>query len=231
MIQTLVPGGDLFSFVQQRGKLPEYDAMEIMWQLLTAVEFLHENGIVHRDIKLDNILLTADEKNPLVILADFGVAKFFDPNQSSTQQRTNTVIGTEEYYAPEVVRQACRQKGFQLRVPTFVPEGHTEAVDMWALGIVLCYLLVSISPFAGGASPEETYARILRCNLDVVYRGGDWGRVSMNCKAMVCALLEPNERRRITVQEAKKHVWFKRHVVLLEKCLHKAVERSGIVKL
>lgn len=97
MMQDIVTAGDLFSYIESKnGKLLEVEAAVIIRQILVAVRFLHENKIVHRDIKPDNILMTSLAAGCRVVLTDFGAAR-----RIQTQRyRMSTVVGTHEYAAP-----------------------------------------------------------------------------------------------------------------------------------
>lgn len=98
MFTELVTCGDLFSFVRNKGPLEETTTALIVRQVLLALEYLHDQNIVHRDVKPDNILMTSHEVGGRVVLADFGCARLV--NQSG--QRMSSVVGTPEYCAPYV---------------------------------------------------------------------------------------------------------------------------------
>ena len=98
LIFNLMPGRDLFERVIARKRYSEKNAAIVLKQLLDAVRHLHKKGIVHRDIKLENILLTSEASDCEVCLADFGLATFmaeYDPNIR---------CGTPGYVAPEVLK-------------------------------------------------------------------------------------------------------------------------------
>lgn len=131
IFQDLICGGDLFSYLCRGGliqRTPENEVIILIFQLLKALEYLHSRNIMHRDLKLDNILLAAPVACTRILLCDFGVAKHLLHAESSTQ------VGTVEYAAPELFQ----SKSYGLKA------------DMWSLGIV-CHILVSlISPFFAG---------------------------------------------------------------------------------
>ena len=88
-----------------------------------AIGYLHMKGIVHRDLKLENILI--DEDGYIKII-DYGLAKML-----SDDQETSSFCGTPEYLAPEMVSQS----------------GHDKAVDRWALGILIYEMIIGVTPF------------------------------------------------------------------------------------
>ena len=96
-MQDIVTAGDLFSYIESKnGKLLEVEAAVIIRQVLVALCFLHENKIVHRDIKPDNILMTSLAAGCRVVLTDFGAARRIQ----GKCHRMSTMVGTHEYAAP-----------------------------------------------------------------------------------------------------------------------------------
>lgn len=124
IVMELCPGGDLLNYVRKRRKLKEDAAKLIFRQIMQGISYLHANGIVHRDIKLDNILL--DGKGNVKI-GDFGVSKKITQNELLFEQ-----CGTPAYIAPEIVRE-LGYKGYP--------------VDIWSAGICLYAILYGNVPF------------------------------------------------------------------------------------
>ncbi|XP_071332511.1 NUAK family SNF1-like kinase 1 [Trachinotus anak] len=118
--------GELYDYIQERRRLPEADARSIFRQITSAVHYCHKSGVVHRDLKLENILLDQDLN---VKLADFGLSNHF---QRGTLLQT--YCGSPLYAAPEIV------KGLPYQGPE---------VDCWALGVLLYALVYSSMPFDG----------------------------------------------------------------------------------
>jgi len=117
-------GGELVSLILENKGLAEAHTHFLFKQILSAIECCHSNSIVHRDIKLQNILLDADHNIKLI---DFGLSNFVEVGRDR-----NTFCGTPAYAPPEILLGTC-YKG---------PE-----VDMWALGVVLYSMLTSDFPF------------------------------------------------------------------------------------
>lgn len=116
ILTNFIGGGELFSLVEQCGSLPENIVRIYIAEIALAIDFLHNAGVVHRDIKATNVLL--DEEGHAVII-DFGLAKWLNHTE-----RTHTLCGTPEYMAPEI----------------FNRQYYGQEVDWWSLGVLACFM-------------------------------------------------------------------------------------------
>src|SRR5579884_700673 len=123
-----VDGENLKQLIQRRGPAPVATALELAIQIAQALSFAHRHGLVHRDVKPQNVLLNGDGRAKVT---DFGIARSLDVQHGVTQ--TGTVLGTSEYIAPE------QAQGRSV----------DEQTDVYSLGVVLYELLSGSVPFAG----------------------------------------------------------------------------------
>ena len=151
MIMELLTGGELFSEVVDNGGLPEPRARDYFKQVLLGMAYCHARKLVHRDIKLENLLLTGDRQT--VKIADFGLAK------NVSEDAAKTVIGTAKYVAPEMLAGA-EYDGFKS--------------DIWSCGVCLYCMTECRFPFTkagndgvGGHGVHQTTAGNLRLMKDL----------------------------------------------------------------
>lgn len=147
LVMELVEGGSLRELLKERGPMPPHAAIAVMRPVLTALSIAHAKGMIHRDIKPDNVLIS--DRNQ-VKLADFGLVRAInkamgDPTNATTSVN-GQVIGTVGYLSPEQVR----------------GENLTQASDVYSAGILLFELLTGRTPFKGGTPIETAMARINR---------------------------------------------------------------------
>ncbi|CEL04778.1 hypothetical protein ASPCAL05903 [Aspergillus calidoustus] len=191
MFQDLVTAGDLFSYIQYKGgNLPDIEAAVIVRQVVIALEFLHDQNVVHRDLKPDNILMTSRADGCRVVLTDFGCATLIDTDSA----RMSSMVGTMEFCAPEVAK--VGEGG-----------GYTKAADLWSLGALTAVLLTGESPFDDmrwGCITNEgkvTGLMTLKARLKR-------NKVGERAQDFVLRLLEHIVAKRMDVKEALQHAWF-----------------------
>ncbi|XP_050412367.1 protein kinase C delta type isoform X2 [Patella vulgata] len=125
-VMEYLNGGDLMFHIQLTGKFDYNRALFYAAEIVCGLQFLHRNGVVYRDLKLDNVLL---DKDGHIKIADFGMCKenVFDENKAST------FCGTPDYIAPEILNGAK----------------YNSSVDFWSYGVLLYEMLIGQSPFHG----------------------------------------------------------------------------------
>ena len=209
IFQELITGGDLSSYLDQKGPLAEPQAAMITYQLLKAVDYLHANGFVHRDIKPENILMTSWRDGTRVILTDFGYARATDGlnavKDGAKAFRMQSIVGTYGYTAPEIfrqVKQSLQQKGY------------SKSVDIWSVGCATAALLTGETLFQQDASDFEygekpsgkrTYSK--RWDPNIIDKHHSWKSISRRAKNFVKACVAPDEEKRLTAKKALLEEW------------------------
>jgi len=139
IVMEYVEGEDLETRISKRGLLPEEQVLPAFWQVLSAISFAHEKGVIHRDIKPSNILIQADG---VVKVMDFGIARMRRGEVTQTRITQFGVPGTPEYMAPELFDEENKS-------------GANEASDIYALGITLYEMMTAAVPFTSSAGTTE----------------------------------------------------------------------------
>ncbi|XP_006903241.1 PREDICTED: cAMP-dependent protein kinase catalytic subunit PRKX [Elephantulus edwardii] len=181
MLMEFVPGGELFSYLRNRGHFSSPTGMFYSAEIVCAIEYLHSKDIVYRDLKPENILL---DREGHVKLTDFGFAK-------KLVDRTWTLCGTPEYLAPEVIQS----------------KGHGRAVDWWALGILIFEMLAGFPPFFDD-NPFGIYQKILAAKIDFP-RNMDFYVKDLIRKLLVVDRTKRLGNMKNGASDVKKHRWFR----------------------
>jgi serine/threonine-protein kinase len=138
LVTEYIDGVNLQSYLSKRGKLTFEEVGIFITQMADALNHAHTNNIIHRDIKLSNIIFTGGSQNPKFVLVDFGISRM-----AEGIQRVKRVAGTYYYMAPEQLRgRPCEQS------------------DLWSLGVCAYTLLTGIKPFEG-KTEEDVFKKIL----------------------------------------------------------------------
>ncbi|RCI15373.1 hypothetical protein L249_7039 [Ophiocordyceps polyrhachis-furcata BCC 54312] len=184
IVTQLATGGELFDRICDQGKFTEKDASQTIKQVLSAVNYLHDNNVVHRDLKPENLLYVTQDPDSDLVLADFGIAKALDSGEDTLK----TMAGSFGYAAPEVMEQ----------------KGHGKPVDMWSLGVITYTLLCGYSPFR-----SENLRDLLRecTSSSVTFHERYWKDVSPDAKDFITRLILPDPAERWTSQQALGHIW------------------------
>lgn len=189
IVLEYMPGGTLGEILKKLGRFTEDQARPILKDILEGVAYLHDKSIVHRDLKLKNILCETKEMPVRVKLADFGLANFVGVRTVS-KVALQSQVGSPHYVAPEVLRE----------------EPYGPVVDAWAVGIILHIMLTRRYPFAG-ETIQETLELVCRGRFSL--QGPEWDRISEEAKHLLGALLTEDPNERITARNALAHPWFK----------------------
>ena len=177
IIMEYISGGNLQNFVKKRRKLCEKTAKILYRQIIQGIKYIHSKGIVHRDIKLENILL---DLNNIVKICDFGVGKLTQKGQKLMDQ-----CGTPVYMAPEIIK-GDGYEGFP--------------VDVWSSGVALYIMLSGNIPF----NRDKTHD-LQSAIMNLPYKKID--DISDNANDLLQNILEKNPNKRLTPDEILEHPW------------------------
>ena len=177
MVLEYVPGGELYSLLEKRGKLAEAECKRMFSQILAAIQYSHNMQVAHRDIKPENILLD-DEKN--IKLSDFGLS-----NKMKDGEFMNTSCGSANYAAPEVItgNKYCG----------------TEA-DVWSLGVLLFTLIAGILPFDSPHMPT-LIEKVKNAEFNIPFH------VPSLVSDLLKKLIVANPLKRLTLSQIFEHPW------------------------
>ena len=182
--------GELFSYI--KNKYSERQLAVLFYQIFSGLWYLHDHKILHRDIKLENIMISGKEKDQStgeelfwIKIIDFGTAKIFEKNK-----KEKDVVGSSYYIAPEVLKQ-----------------NYNEKCDTWSVGIILYMALVGKAPF-DGKDDEEIIHKIAKAN----YNNKDSKLLnhSSEVRDLLSKLLEKDINKRFSAKEALEHPWFEK---------------------
>ncbi|GAX78594.1 hypothetical protein CEUSTIGMA_g6033.t1 [Chlamydomonas eustigma] len=207
------PGGSLTDLITNKFNecqgvgllMPEHEVRYLFRQIVNAVEYMHRHHVAHRDLKLDNTLLTPPyppyNKNPPYIkLCDFGFAREW--NQTA---QFSTVIGTPDYMAPQVLEASGKKRQYD-----------GAKADVWAMGVLLCVMMIGKFPFEGDTVSTTSIPDPLK-QIWLQQHKKQWydnallqdqlKYMSPEVRDLLDKMFEVNESKRLDVKDIKTHPW------------------------
>jgi calcium-dependent protein kinase len=194
LVQQLCVGGDLFDrldYDDQPDHYTEQECARLVTQMLSAVRYIHQKGIIHRDLKIENFIFSTTSAESELKMIDFGLSKHFDHGEVHHGE----AVGTPYTVAPEVIRGSYGKK-----------------CDIWAIGVITYLLLSGDSPFGGfdgfdGPEPFTTVCmNILKGQFQ--FEPADiWSNVSQPAKDFIQSLLVIDPLVRPNAEEAQTAHW------------------------
>ncbi|KXS16880.1 Pkinase-domain-containing protein, partial [Gonapodya prolifera JEL478] len=178
IIMEYAVGGELFDYIVANKRVKEKEARAFFRQVLSAVDYCHQNSIIHRDLKPENLLLDA---NKCIKIIDFGFGNTFNRDGSLL----DTFCGSPFYAAPEMIL------GRAYRGPE---------VDMWSLGVILFALLCGHLPFDDD-NMKELYKKIAAGT----YKSPDY--LMPDARHLISRLITVDPAKRATLDEVLRHRW------------------------
>ncbi|KAM3720597.1 Serine/threonine-protein kinase [Dirofilaria immitis] len=191
IVMEYVEGGELYTRIVKRknlGGFTESLTKFYAWQIFRALHYLHTNGIVHRDIKAENILLLKSDVYTIVKVADFGLS-------DRMEHSLRSFCGTKCYMAPE----------------QWKSENYDCKVDIWALGVLIFTCLCGYQPFSTHYDDKTLKEQILQGRL--LFFHEQWDKVSITARKFVRQCLRINPKKRFSAEEALSEKWFKDPIV------------------
>ena len=189
IITEYIEGGTLEQyFKKMKFNFSEKQAKNILNQIAKGIKYLHQYGIVHRDLKPNNIMITKQNEYGVIKIMDFGLSKIVSPNETMIDG-----YGTLYYVSPEVL----------LRIP------YNKKVDIWALGVILFYMLSGRFPFRG-KKENQVAKKIVYEPLE--FDEDDWESLSQKVQDLISCCLKKRKEDRITIDNFINHPWFKESI-------------------
>uniref|UniRef100_A0A3Q1G0K3 Myosin light chain kinase n=1 Tax=Acanthochromis polyacanthus TaxID=80966 RepID=A0A3Q1G0K3_9TELE len=185
MVLEMISGGELFErIIDEDFELTEREVIKYMLQIIDGVSFIHKQGIVHLDLKPENIMCV-NKNGSKIKLIDFGLARRLE-NAGTLK----VLFGTPEFVAPEVINYEA------ISYPT----------DMWSIGVI-CYILLSgLSPFMGD-NDNETLSNVTSATWD--FEDEAFDEISDTAKDFITNLLKKDMKARLTCAQCFEHTWLK----------------------
>ena len=206
-VMELAPNGELFDQIVAVSRFQEGIARRYFQQLISALRYCHNKGVVHRDLKAENLLLS--KENNLKI-CDFGLSRYAGEESFGDHPIMFTSIaGSLDYQAPEIVR---NQKYFG------------KPADVWSCGVILSFMLSGWLPFQDHAGDAATKRRIMARPKPEYVLHDD---VSPLARDLISRCLDPDPDSRITSEQIVSHEWYRVGLDSEETALNDSVSPSS----
>jgi serine/threonine protein kinase len=182
-IMEYLEGGELLKYLEEKKRLNEVDAHEIFRQIISAIDYCHRQKIIHRDLKLENIM-KVDQNSMAIKIVDFGIAGLFAGRKSEI-----TRAGSLFYMAPEVL-----SKKNMIASP---------AMDIWSVGCILYALVIGNLPYQD-RNESVLVKRIIEAEVEIHKSA----KLSPEVVDLIEQMLHKNPDKRIKMADIKQHPWF-----------------------
>ncbi|CAM9417639.1 unnamed protein product [Ectocarpus sp. 6 AP-2014] len=181
LVMRLCTGGDL----HRRAPYAESAVVDIITKLLSATWYMHQQGIVHRDLKLENVVYESTLPDSDIFIIDYGLSKIIERDED----RMNEVVGTLYTMAPEVLNGGV---------------SYDKSCDMWSIGVIAFVLLSGDMPF-----DTNTKQRLIKAVEDgrFEFSGRRWNRVSSEARSFIRHMMVKKPSGRYTAGQALQHSW------------------------
>ena len=197
IVMELMHGGDLFDyFISVGGPLKEAKSRILVTQLAKGLLALHKHGVIHRDMKPENVVLKYKDRdfpeNSLKIM-DFGFS--LRDGIGCEGAKEPIVVGSPQYMSPEIVRAYVDRESPR----------YTTKVDVWALGVMFYIMLAGIMPFKNDGNVMKMHREVLTTKIS--FEGPQFRSVSQNAIDLLRRMLRRDPKQRISIEEVLAHSW------------------------
>ncbi|XP_043244223.1 serine/threonine-protein kinase 33-like [Amphibalanus amphitrite] len=209
LILELCEHGELATFCRHKGKISETDARTIITGITSAIQYLHKHGIVHRDLKLENVLLaspgpdsthpSSSPSQPCAKLSDFGLAEVKDKRDHDHMMEL--FCGTPYCMAPEILSERA----------------YSQQCDVWSMGVILYTLIAGSSPYMGGSERDVLYSIHRHPHLQ---DDPALATVTDGARDLLSRMLHLDPAYRITAAEVVAHPW------VTDKCMQASASQD-----
>uniref|UniRef100_A0A3Q1MSH3 Serine/threonine-protein kinase 33 n=1 Tax=Bos taurus TaxID=9913 RepID=A0A3Q1MSH3_BOVIN len=191
LVMELCEDGELKEILERKGHFSENETRWIIQSLASAIAYLHNKDIVHRDLKLENIMVKSsfidanNEMNLNIKVTDFGLAV---KKHGRSEVMLQTTCGTPIYMAPEVIN----------------AHDYSQQCDIWSIGVIMYILLCGKAPFM--ASSEEKLFELIKKG-ELHFKNSIWNSISDCAKSVLKQLMKVDPAHRITAKELLDNQW------------------------
>mmetsp|Transcript_10625 Transcript_10625/g.19398 ORF Transcript_10625/g.19398 Transcript_10625/m.19398 type:complete len:501 (+) Transcript_10625:84-1586(+) len=201
----LAANGELFDYLMHTGSFSEEVARTYFTQLVDGLSACHDKGVVHRDLKPDNLLLDAKY---ILKIADFGFSAMPEDGEMYTS------VGTEKYMAPEVV------KGMS----------YTKGCDVWSCGVVLFVMYAGYPPYVKPSRSDWWFDKLLKGNFKYFWMAHEQQRTfEDDFKDLINQMLTTDSAKRITLDGIRKHPWMTKKTLEQDDLVRELARRKPAV--
>lgn len=189
VVMEYLKGGNLLDKVVAMQRFSERQVADVIHQVMLALNYMHQQNISHRDLKLENLMCLNDNLDDLTVkLTDFGFATFFDP-----KLKMHLGLGSPLYMSPELV----------------MDSGYDQRVDVWSLGCLMYILLSGQPPFKGNNKEEIGHSVM---NTEPAFNTAEWRKISAEAKDFIETCLEKQSQNRPSINKLLDHQWINKMV-------------------
>jgi serine/threonine protein kinase len=179
VVMELAKGGELMDYITARGKLSEKESRRYFRQIVSAMAHIHSANIVHRDLKLENILISEENE---CLISDFGLGRTWDGGENT---KLKTFCGTPNYASIELV--------------TGTPYTGTKS-DIWAMGVILYVMTAGKRPFKG-SNAQLLYKKIMTLDYEIPIHFSD------ELEDLIQSIFVKDPTKRIDMEGIRNHPW------------------------